>query len=141
MNRRVASQKNILTESKISHQIVSLPTIGLVRNVHPKDFGGAEKYQLELAKLLKKNQLNPIIITSSIKLQQEAKAASIRVIHAPYCRKQNWSGLSNFLLPVYFLWQIFLTFWYVVKLHTEKINCLHLQSRDDLLAGTLAAKI
>ena len=107
MNRRAASKKNIPTESKISHQIVSLPTIGLVRNVHPKDFGGAEKYQLELAKLLKKNQLNPIIITSSIKLQQEAKAASIRVIHAPYCRNKTGVVSQTFSYQFIFFGKFF----------------------------------
>ena len=110
MNHKTTSQINPPTRSKVSHQNISLPTIALVRNVNPKDFGGAEKYQLELAKLLKKHQLNPIIITSSIKLQQEAKTANIRVIHAPYCKKQNWSGLSNFLLPVIFSGKFFLPF-------------------------------
>lgn len=141
MKNKTASQKSRSTQKTLLTKNLPPFTVGLVRNVAPKDFGGAEKFQLELAKQLQLNHLNPIIITSSIKLQQEAKAVKIEVICAPYCRKQNWSGLSNLLLPFYFLWQIFLTFWYIVKLHTQKIDCLHLQSRDDMFAGTLAAKL
>ena len=141
MKNITTSQKSRSTQKTSLIKNFSLLTIGLVRNVSPKDFGGAEKFQLELAKQLQQNHLNPIIITSSIKLQQEAKTANIKVLRAPYCRKQNWSGLSNLLLPLYFLWQIYLTFWYIVKLHTQKIDCLHLQSRDDMFAGTLAAKL
>ena len=141
MKNKTASQKSRSTQETLLTKNLPPFTVGLVRNVAPKDFGGAEKFQLELAKQLRLNHLNPIIITSSIKLQQEAKAVKIEVICAPYCRKQNWSGLSNLLLPFYFLWQIFLTFWYIVKLHTQKIDCLHLQSRDDMFAGTLAAKL
>jgi len=141
MKNKITSQKSRFTQKTLLTKNLSPFTVGLVRNVAPKDFGGAEKFQLELAKQLQQNHLNPIIITSSIKLQQEAKTANIKVLRAPYCRKQNWSGLSNLLLPLYFLWQIFLIFWYIVKLHTQKIDCLHLQSRDDMFAGTLAAKL
>lgn len=141
MKNKVTSQKSRSTPKTLLTKNLSPFTVGLVRNVDPKDFGGAEKFQLELAKQLQQNHLSPIIITSSIKLQQEAKTANIKVLRAPYCRKQNWSGFSNLLLPLYFLWQIYLTFWYIVKLHTQKIDCLHLQSRDDMLAGTLAAKL
>ncbi len=141
MKNKTTLQKSRSTPKTLLTKNLSPFTVGLVRNVAPKDFGGAEKFQLELAKQLQQNHLNPIIITSSIKLQQEAKTANIKVLRAPYCRKQNWSGLSNLLLPLYFLWQIFLIFWYIVKLHTQKIDCLHLQSRDDMFAGTLAAKL
>ena len=141
MKNITTSQESRSTQKKSLIKNFSPLTIGLVRNVAPKDFGGAEKFQLELTKQLQQNHLNPIIITSSIKLQQEAKTANIKVLRAPYCYKQNWSGLSNLLLPLYFLWQIYLTFWYIVKLHTQKIDCLHLQSRDDMFAGTLAAKL
>ena len=141
MKNKTTSQKSRSAQKTLLTKNLSPFTVGLVRNVDPKDFGGAEKFQLELAKQLQQNHLNPIIITSSIKLQQEAKTANIKVLRAPYCRKQNWSGLSNLLLPLYFLWQIYLTFWYIVKLHTQKIDCLHLQSRDDMFAGTLAAKL
>lgn len=114
--------------------------IGLVRNYRPNDFGGAEKYQIELAKGLKLNGFNPTIITSSLKLQEEAKKQDFSVIKAPFLIQQNWSGYRNLFLPIYFFWQIYLYFWYRRIIKKNQIDVLHLQSRDDLIAGTLAGK-
>lgn len=114
--------------------------IGLVRNCRPNDFGGAEKYQIELAKGLKSNGFNPTIITSSLKLQEEAKKQNISVIKAPFLLQQNWSGYRNLFLPIYFFWQIYLYSWYRKIIRKTKLDVLHLQSRDDLIAGTLAGK-
>lgn len=114
--------------------------IGLVRNCRPNDFGGAEKYQIELAKGLKSNDFNPTIITSSLKLQEEAKKQNLSVIKAPFLIQQNWSGYRNLFLLIYFFWQIYLYFWYRKIIRKTKLDVLHLQSRDDLIAGTLAGK-
>lgn len=114
--------------------------IGLVRNCRPNDFGGAEKYQIELAKGLKSNGFNPTIITSSLKLQEEAKKQNFPVIKAPFLLQQNWSGYRNLFLPIYFIWQIYLYFWYRKIIKKTKLDVLHLQSRDDFIAGTLARK-
>lgn len=114
--------------------------IGLVRNCRPNDFGGAEKYQIELAKGLKSNGFNPTIITSSLKLQEEAKKQNLSVIKAPFLIQQNWSGYRNLLLPIYFFWQIYLYLWYRRIIKKNQLDVLHLQSRDDLIAGTLASK-
>lgn len=114
--------------------------IGLVRNCRPNDFGGAEKYQIELAKGLKPNGFNPIIITSSLKLQEEARKQNLSVIKAPFLIQQNWSGYRNLFLPIYFFWQIYLYLWYRRIIKKNQLDILHLQSRDDLIAGTLASK-
>lgn len=114
--------------------------IGLVRNCRLNDFGGAEKYQIELAKGLKSNGFNPTIITSSLKLQEEAKKQNLSVVKAPFLLQQNWSGYRNLFLPIYFFWQIYLYFWYRKIIRKTKLDVLHLQSRDDLIAGTLAGK-
>ena len=114
--------------------------IGLVRNCRPNDFGGAEKYQIELAKGLKSNGFNPTIITSSLKLQEEAKKQNLSVIKAPFLVQQNWSSYRNLFLPIYFFWQIYLYFWYRRVIKKNQFDVLHLQSRDDLIAGTLASK-
>ena len=114
--------------------------VGLVRNCRPNDFGGAEKYQIELAKGLKSNGFNPTIITSSLKLQEEAKKQNLSVIKAPFLIQQNWSGYRNLLLPIYFFWQIYLYLWYRRIIKKNQLDVLHLQSRDDLIAGTLASK-
>lgn len=114
--------------------------IGLVRNCRPNDFGGAEKYQIELAKGLKPNGFNPIIITSSLKLQEEARKQNLSVIKAPFLIQQNWSGYRNLFLSIYFFWQIYLYLWYRRIIKKNQLDILHLQSRDDLIAGTLASK-
>lgn len=114
--------------------------IGLVRNCRPNDFGGAEKYQIELAKGLKSYGFNPTIITSSLKLQEEAKKQNLPVVKAPFLLQQNWSGYRNLFLLAYFFWQVYLYFWYRKIIRKTKLDVLHLQSRDDLIAGTFAGK-
>lgn len=112
----------------------------LIRNVMPECYGGGESYQLVLAKELIKNGYEPIIITSSTKLIEEAKKKKIEVIKAPFCRKQNWSGLSNFLLPAYLIWQKRLYSWYRQQFEKYQPVAVNIQSKDDWIAATKAGK-
>lgn len=115
-------------------------TVLLIRNIWKDAYGGAEKYQIDLAKILTNNNIKPIIASSSMKVLEEAERNGIPCIHAPYCRRQNWSGWRNILLPLFFLWEIYLYFWYFVLIKKLRPDVLHIQSRDDMIAGTLAAK-
>ena len=115
-------------------------TVLLIRNTAPENYGGAETYQLELAKLLSQHDFSPVIITSSKKLLSSAKKNHLKSVSAPFNKTQNWSGLRNLLLPAYFLWELKLYFWYkklFIRLNPSVVN---IQSRDDWLAATLAAK-
>lgn len=116
-------------------------TILLVRNVRAKDFGGAETYQLQLAKILKKEKLRPVIITSSRGLRSTAKQQKLKVTRGLHFPLQNWSSWRNLLLPLYFLWQITLCIWYLTLVVRFRPQVLHLQSRDDYIAGTIIGKI
>lgn len=116
-------------------------TVLLIRNIHKNAYGGAEKYQLDLAKVLVANNIRPIIISSSNKLLEESHRAQIKCMRASYCRRQNWSGWRNILLPFFIIWEVYLFFWYIWAIRKTDADILHIQSRDDMIAGTLAAKL
>lgn len=114
--------------------------IFLIRNIFKTAYGGAERYQIDLGKILQKNGYEPIVVSSSIRLLEEAKRAGLSTIKAPYCPQQNWSSWRNLLLPLFAIWESFLFCWYVIKIIKFKPDILQIQSRDDMLAGTLAGR-
>ncbi len=115
-------------------------TVFLIRGIWREAYGGAETYQIALGKELKKNGYNPIIVTSSTKLIEESKKAGLNTIEAPYNKQQNWSGYRNLFLPAFMVWEKYLTRWYVKKIKEYKPDILHIQSRDEFIAATLAGK-
>ena len=78
----------------------------LIRNVARDKFGGAEIYQIKLAKKLKEAGFLPIILTNSKKLLEGAKNARFKTLIPPYLERQNWSGLWNLGLPMYYFYQL-----------------------------------
>ena len=110
----------------------------LIRNIAPESYGGGERYQIELGKVLKKNGYRPIIFTASERLIEEAKKNKIKYVRAPYLKMQNWSSWRNILLPVYGLWQLRLWFWYKKQIKKYNPVVLNVQSRDELIGATLA---
>ena len=115
-------------------------TIFLIRNIAPDCYGGAESYQVELAKILTEHGYQPIIFTASKKLLSVAKQNHIKAIKTPYNKRQNWSGWRNLLLPVYIIWQFRLYFWYKKQITLYHPVALDIQSRDEWIATTLAGK-
>ncbi len=112
----------------------------LIRNTAPENYGGGESYQIILAKQLEKNDYQPIIVTSSNRLIEEAKKANIKTIRAPYLKKQNWSGLSNLLLPIYLLQQKKLYSWYKKLIKKYRPTAIDIQSKDEWIAATKAGR-
>lgn len=112
----------------------------LIRNTNPENYGGAESYQLSLAKQLVKNNYEPLIISSSKKLIEEARAQSVQCMEAPFIKNQNWSGLKNLLFPIYCIKILKLKRWYKKVFKENNPHAVNIQSRDDWLAATLAAK-
>ncbi|MBR3263660.1 glycosyltransferase [Candidatus Saccharibacteria bacterium] len=110
----------------------------LIRNIAPKSYGGGERYQIELGKVLKANHYEPIIFTASEKLIEEAKNNQIKFVRAPYLKMQNWSSWRNILLPMYGLWQLKLQSWYKKQIKKYDPVVLNVQSRDELIGATLA---
>lgn len=115
-------------------------TVFLIRNVSTKDYGGGETYQVELGKFLRQSGFRPIIFTNSKQLLAVAKKNKIETIVPPYNRKQNWSGGSNILLPIYLIWQVRLYFWYKKQMKKYIPVAINVQSRDDWIAATKAGK-
>ena len=113
----------------------------LIRNIHLNAYGGAETYQIALAKELKNLGREAIIVSSSKPLRAEAKKQGIKAIRGCYLPHQNWSGYRNLFLPIYALWQVIIFLWYLITILRFRPQALHIQNRDDMIAGTLAGKI
>ena len=112
----------------------------LIRGISPDAYGGAEKYQITLGSELLKNGYEPIIVTPSKKLLEEATEAGIKTIKSPFNKQQNWSGYRNLFLPAFVIWEIYLYFWYLFKVLKYRPKVLHVQSRDEFIAATLVGK-
>ena len=112
----------------------------LVRNVGVDKYGGGEFYQLELARVLKHHGFLPIIITNSETLLKKSRDEGFSTLVPPYLYSQNWSGLRNVLLPIYCIFQLRLRKWYIKMIKQYRPIVVNIQSRDDMIAGTLAAK-
>lgn len=112
----------------------------LVRNADYQDFGGAERYPIFLAQSLKKCNYDSVIVSRSPSLLQFAESKNIKYIRGWWWPRQNWSGHKILYMPIYILWQIVLYFWYLFIIISTKPSVLHIQSKDDFIAGTLAGK-
>lgn len=117
------------------------PVVLLIRNAAKDDFGGAETYTVSIAKILSKNEFHPIVVSRSKKVLEHATLHSIDIHHGWWWSRQNWSGRRILLTPIYVLWQLVLTFWYIQLIIKTQANVLHIQSKDDFIAGTLAGRI
>ena len=113
----------------------------IVRNNNVDAYGGGEMYQLLLADKLAEAGYEPVVYTSCRKLREEAKKKGIKAKTAWYCRQQNWSGIRNLLVPFYYIWQLILFFYYVCVLIKNHPVAINIQSRDDMIAATLAGKL
>lgn len=112
----------------------------LVRNVAGDGFGGGEVYQLKLARQLRKHGFCPVIVTNSRQLLQNAKKEGFETLRSLYLEQQNWSGWRNLFLPVYWAFQLKLKNWYENTYKEYNPVVVNIQSKDDWIAGTLAAK-
>lgn len=114
----------------------------LIRNAMPYDFGGGERVPVFIGReVLKHSQLRPIVFSRSKKLLGFAVANGVPCRRTWWWSRQNWSGSKVFFTPVYFLWQILLFFYYVVLFLKHRPTVVHIQSKDDFIAGTYAARM
>lgn len=112
----------------------------VIRNSFSYDFGGAERLAVHLADVLIKAGIDALVFSSQSKLLEYAKSENVPSAKALWWSRQNWSSWRIFLTPLYFLWQIILFIWYVFKILQIKPTALHILSKDDFIAATLAAK-
>ncbi len=116
-------------------------TVLLVRNAAPNDFGGAETYQVSLAKILTENNFHPVIITRSKKLLAYADLNHVESRQGWWWSRQNWSGGKVLFFPAYIVWQFILSIWYVQLIIKTGADIIHLQSKDDFIAGSIAGRL
>lgn len=120
--------------------MIDRKTVFLIRNIAPEKFGGGEIYQLRLAAKLKDAGFTPVVLTNSDNLLEQAKTQHIQTLKPPYLKRQNISGIWNLCLPMYFLYQRRLIKWYNDVFEKYKPGVVNIQSRDDWIAATLAAR-
>lgn len=113
----------------------------LIRNAKSYDFGGGERFPVFLADILRKNNYDPLIISRSPKLLSFAHDHSLPAIRGLWWSHQNWSGKHILLFPAYLVWQIILFFWYAAVFIRHNPSTIHIQSKDDFVAATLAGRI
>lgn len=113
----------------------------LIRNANHYDFGGGERFPVFVAEILASRGFSPVVISRSEKLLSFARAKNIETIKGLWWARQNWSGRSVLLFPVYILWQLLLLGWYFWIFILHRPMSVHIQSKDDFIAATLAARL
>lgn len=116
--------------------------IVIIRNAAKQDFGGGEKVPVLIARgVIDNSNMQPVILSGSKKLQDFAASHQITTISSPWLPKQNWSGVHIILTPFYLIWQLVLTAYYIALFIKLRPFVVHIQSKDDFIAGTLAARL
>lgn len=113
-----------------------------IRNASSFDFGGGEKVPVQIAREVNRSKkLKVIVFSKNQKLIDYAKSESIVFKKSWWWSRQNWSSTRALLFPIYLLWQMVLFVYYAVNFIKYKPITVHIQSKDDFIAGTFAARI
>jgi glycosyltransferase involved in cell wall biosynthesis len=113
----------------------------IIRNAYSYDFGGAERYPVFVAEALINQSFTPIVISRSQKLLDFAASSGIGVIKGIWWKKQSWNGTAVLLFPLYVMWQCILFVWYLMLFLKQRPLAVHIQSKDDFIAATFAARL
>jgi len=113
----------------------------IIRNAAYSDFGGGERMPVFLAENLQRKGYSTTLIARSNKILAFANIKNVPNIKGWWWPRQNWSGVKTLLVPFYLIWQILLVFWYLYVLIKLNPDVVHIQSKDDFIAGTIAAKL
>ena len=113
----------------------------IVRNAYIQDFGGAERLSTHLAEELRAGGYPAILVSRQPRLLEYAKNKNIPTVKGWWWSRQDWHGAGLLLFPVYIIWQILLVMWYLLIIKKHRIDAIHLLSKDDFIAGTIAGKI
>jgi glycosyltransferase involved in cell wall biosynthesis len=106
------------------------------------DFGGGERVPVFIAReVANSSNLHPIIFSRSEKLLDFAKENAVTYKKTWWWSRQNWNGWRVTFTPIYTLWQVILFFYYLSLFIRYRPVVVHLQSKDDFIAGTFAARI
>jgi len=125
-----------------SYSIMRKNVVILIRNAMPFDFGGGERVPVFIARETNRDDsLESIVFSRSKKLLDFAATNGVTHKRTWWWSRQNWSGANALLLPIYFLWQIILFFYYSALFAYYRPSVIHIQSKDDFIAGTYAARV
>lgn len=113
----------------------------LIRNAYKYDFGGAERFPVHLSVELNKLGTKSLVVSGSSKLITFAKGLDVDTRRGLWLPIQNWSGPRAILFPMYLVWQIILSVWYIYVILRHRIDIVHPQSRDDFIGATVAGRI
>lgn len=124
-----------------STTLVIVKRIAIIRNSYSYDFGGGEKFPIDLAITLKNHGYEPYLLSANKKTLHTARNLQLQAISSPWWSYQNFSGVRLLLLPLYLFWIVGVCFWYIGFILRHNIDIVYPQSRDDFIAATLAAKL
>lgn len=113
----------------------------MIRNADDYDFGGGERFPVENATILRSLGYQVTIVSRNERLLAFAQERKLPVVKGWWWSRQNWGGWRITLLPVFVCWQVLLFFWYIRLFLCKNPNAVHVQSRDDFIAGTLAGRL
>ena len=110
----------------------------LIRNANSFDFGGAERFVVDLAAELAKHGWHPTVVSKHDGIATYASRRHVAFQRGLWWQRQDWSGKRLALFPLYVGWQLFLIGWYARLFWKLRPEVVHAQSRDDFIAATLA---
>lgn len=113
----------------------------IIRNAQTYDFGGGERFPVDLAAELSKHEIEPVIVSRSPRLLAYARSRGIRMVRGWWWSRQQWSGRSVLLFPAYLVWQLCLTLWYGALFARLRPDVVHPQSKDDFIAASIAGRL
>lgn len=113
----------------------------IIRNSNSESLNGDDRFPIFLANTLIENGYELMILSKSSKILSFARDNNIKTFRGRSLKKQNWSGKYTLLFPAYFIWQVILTFWYWGVFVKKNPDIIHIQSRDDFIAATIAGRM
>lgn len=113
----------------------------LIRNAQRYDFGGGERFPVFLAKVLQEQGYHPVVVSRSEAVRKFSVENQIEALKGWWWSHQNWSGARVLLTAIYVVWQAVLVLYYLAVFMKLQPLVVHIQSKDDFISGTIAAKI
>lgn len=113
----------------------------LIRNAHVYDFGGGERFPVQLAKQLEQADFDTLVVSRSPKLLNYAQLENVKHLRGWWWSRQSWSGKTALLFPIYVVWQLLLFAWYLQLILRFRPATVHPQSKDDFIAATFAGRL
>lgn len=117
------------------------PRALLIRNAYSFDFGGAERFVVNLAKELQVQGWDAIVLSAHKGVATYAHEQNVPFIRSPWWSRQDWSGKMTAWFPLYCLWQLYIAVWYAHILLRTGARVIHPQSRDDFIGATIAGRL